>query len=323
MEILIYALIFYVIYIIITKLVVNKINNINDGLARITQGDLNVTIDESDTKEFASLSNDINLTVSSLKRLMEEEKERMQKDLTFAKKIQSSSLPSLFPAFPDIPYFDIYATMKTAKEVGGDFYDFYFCHKDILTFLIADVSGKGVPAAMFMMTAKTMIKNFSSARYDITEIVNNVNNELCCGNDAGMFVTSFIGQFNIKTGHIDYVNCGHNPPILIHDNKATYLDSKKDFVLAGLEEFNYQKQSLDLSAGDRLYLYTDGVTEAMNDKKELYSEPRLIDLFNKNLIDKTIYDTLKDIQNDIDVFANGAEQADDITMLEIIYNGGK
>lgn len=250
------------------------------------------------------------------------DKERIATELHVATQIQTSMLPCIFPAFPDRPEFDIYATMNAAKEVGGDFYDFFLIDKTHLAVVIADVSGKGVPAALFMVIAKTLIKNYAQLGAPPSEVFELVNNQLCETNDAGMFVTAFMGVWELETGKFTYVNAGHNPPLLSRaDKKYDWLEMSPGFVLAGMEETIYTQQETTLCPGDRLFLYTDGVTEAQNLAEELYSDQRLLGLFNSGaLLGKSPGEMLTLVRADIADFADGAEQADDITMLMLKIN---
>lgn len=205
--------------------------------------------------------------------------------------------------------------MITAKAVGGDFYDFYYVGQNRMAILIADVSGKGIPAAMFMMKSKTIIKGLMESGMPVNIAATEANKKLCEGNDENMFVTAWIAVINIKTGHVDYVNAGHNPPLIRKDNgKFEYLKAKNGFVFGGLDGFKYEKQSFDLKPGDKIYLYTDGVTEATDKNKELYGESRLLETIN-DLSEKTPKDLCKGILSSVNTFVGDAEQADDITML--------
>lgn len=249
------------------------------------------------------------------------EKERISAELNVATQIQADMLPRIFPAFPERKEFDIYATMAPAKEVGGDFYDFFLVDEDHLAVVIADVSGKGVPAALFMVIAKTIIKNHAQNKEGPAETFTHANEQLCEGNDAGLFVTTWMGVLEISTGKFSYVNAGHNPPLLKRAGGAyAWLKSRPGFVLAGMEGICYNETVLELAPGDQLYLYTDGVTEATNQDDELFGEDRLIAALNE-APDLTVYELLPKIKKRIDDFAGDAEQFDDITMLGLTYRG--
>jgi sigma-B regulation protein RsbU (phosphoserine phosphatase) len=211
--------------------------------------------------------------------------------------------------------------MHTAKEVGGDFYDFYFIDEDHLAFLIADVSGKGIPAAMFMMRSKTIIKSYAESGMSVEEVFTLANEKLCEGNDAGMFVTAWMGILNIRNGKVLFANAGHNHPLVKHsDGTFEYLKSRAGFVLAGMEGVRYRKNELVLEPGDAIYLYTDGVTEATDLNEELYGEDRLHSILEKYK-DETMEVICSEIKKDVDLFAGEAPQFDDITMLALKYNG--
>lgn len=250
------------------------------------------------------------------------EKERIGAELNVATQIQASMLPSIFPAFPTREEFDIYATMDPAKEVGGDFYDFFLVDEDHLAFVIADVSGKGVPAALFMVIAKTLIKNHTQTGKGPAEVLVETNNQLCENNDAGMFVTGWIGILEISSGKLIFANAGHNPPLLKRANgEFEYLRTRPGLVLAAMEGMMYQSFELQLEKGDMLYLYTDGVTEATDVQSELYGENRLKSVLDLNS-DKSPKELLLAVKGDIDRFVGEAPQFDDITML-CVKIGGK
>ena len=321
MEVIIFFALFVLIYFLIKKLIVNNIERINDSLAKITDGDLNEIVDVRSHVEFASLSDDINSTVDTLKKYIADAAARIDAELAFAKAIQHSALPSVFPPFPTRKEFDIWATMDTAKEVGGDFYDFYFVNKDTLAFLIADVSGKGIPAAMFMMNAKAVLKSYAESGLDVNKVFTLGNEKLCEGNDAGMFVTAWMGFLNTETGEVTFANAGHNPPLVRHaDGSFEYLKVRAGFVLAGMEGVKYRKNELQLAPGDIIYLYTDGVTEATNINDELYGEDRLLALLNANK-EASMEELCKLVKEDVFAFAGEAPQFDDITMLALKYCG--
>jgi len=317
MEILIFAALFTLIYFLIKKVIIDNLRKINGTLAEITDGNLNVTVDVRTNEEFASLSDDINQTVSTLKCYIAEAAARIDKELEFAKEIQYSALPSVFPPYPNRKDFEIYAHMITAKEVGGDFYDFYMLGDSTLAFMIADVSGKGIPAAMFMMQAKTIIKDLAESGLELSEIFMTANKKLCENNDAGMFVTAWMGILDLKTGRLKFVNAGHNPPLVRQaDGEFAYLKARGGMVLAGMDGIKYRQNELQLTPGDQIFLYTDGVTEATDKNNQLYGEERLLETVNRNIV----MDTRKlceAVKSDVDQFVGEAPQFDDITMLSV------
>lgn len=320
MQILVFGALFVLIYILVKHLVVDNIYQINESLSAITGGKLDTVVNVRSHMEFESLSNDINATVETLKRYISDAEARIDAELAFAKEIQHSALPSVFPPYPNHKEFDIWATMHTAKEVGGDFYDFYFVNEETLAFLIADVSGKGIPAALFMMKSKALLKSYAETGMSVEEVFIHANEELCEGNDAGMFVTAWMGMLNIKTGRIGFANAGHNPPLVKHaDGSFEYLRSRPNLVLAMMEEIPYRKNEVQLQSGDVIYLYTDGVTEAMNQQEELYGEERLSQILNANS-DAGPEELCAKVKADVDAFAGETPQFDDITMLCLRYH---
>ena len=252
-----------------------------------------------------------------LKAFIKERQDRMHKEMQVAKTIQASALPCVFPPYPNLLEFDIFAQMKTAKQVGGDFYDFFFLDNDHIAFLIADVSGKGIPAAMFMMTAKTTIRSIASSSNAPADILAKANARLAENNDADMFVTVWLGILAPKTGVLTYANAGHNFPIIKHEDKSVeWIRSKPSLVLAAMPNAKYKSFEITLKPGDTLFLYTDGVTEAVNTAMELYGEKRL-----ENVVIHSSGHVCSDVEADVLKFANGAEQADDMTMLALKYRG--
>lgn len=322
MEFVVFGMLFIVVYFLIKKLVVDNMAKINRSLAKITSGNLDTVVDVRTNEEFASLSDDINSTVLTLKRYIAEAAARIDKELEFAKTIQHSAIPTVFPPYPGHSEFDIYAAMDTAKEVGGDFYDFYFVGENKLGFLIADVSGKGIPAAMFMMTAKTIIKGYAESGKSVDEVFTIANEKLCESNEAGMFVTAWFGVLDLLTGKVEFVNAGHNPPLVRHkDSTFDYLKSKPSFVIAGMEGMKYRRNEFFLSPGDEIYLYTDGVTEATDSENRLYGEERLVRFLN-TLHGLSGEEICHAVKADVADFVGDAPQFDDITMLYLKYNGG-
>ncbi len=316
MEIIVFAVLFALVYLLIKKLVVENIHRINGTLAQITGGNLNVSVDVRTNEEFVSLSDDINSTVTTLKGYIAEAAARIDKELEIAKVIQSSTLPSVFPPYPDRTDFDIYATMDTAKEVGGDFYDFYLLDENRLAFLIADVSGKGITAAMFMMQAKSILKSCAEREGDVARILAAANDALCEGNDAEMFVTCWMGILNLATGELTFASAGHNPPVIRQGGETRFLEFRPGFVLGEIEHLNYRTGQLTLEPGDEIYLYTDGVTEATDAQLQLYGNDRLLAAM-KSAEGLSAQEVCRLVKADVDRFAGDAPQFDDITMLHL------
>lgn len=319
-EILVFALMFAFIYFVIKHAVVNQIKKINSSLAKITQGNLNETVDVRSSEEFASLSDDINSTVTTLKGYISEAERRMEAELEFAHTIQHSALPSVFPAYPNRNDFDIYASMDTAKEVGGDFYDFYMCDGDKkMCILIADVSGKGIPAAMFMMRAKSILKSLTDSGLSATNAFSVANDTLCSGNDANMFVTAWEGVIDLESGKMPFACAGHNPPAVRRkDGYFQLLRTKAGLVLAAMEGAVYRENEYTFEEGDQIFLYTDGVTEATNKDNELFGEDRMLEALN-SATDKSAEGLCRAVKDAVDRFVGDAPQFDDITMLAFCY----
>ena len=321
MQIVVFAALFIMIFILVKRLVVNNIYRINDSLSAITEGNLDTVVEVRSHVEFEDLSNDINTTVDTLKRYIADAAARIDAELAFAKAIQHAALPSVFPPYPGRKEFDIHAAMYTAREVGGDFYDFYFVDEDTLAFLVADVSGKGIPAAMFMMQSKTLLKSCAESGMPIEQVLTTANEKLCEGNDAGMFVTAWMGLLNVRTGLVTFANAGHNPPLVKRaDGSWAYHKTRAGLVLAGMEGIRYRRFELQLEPGDTIYLYTDGVTEATNVEEKLYGDARLLALLNR-MQGGSAREICEAVKADVDAFAGKAEQFDDITMLCLTWHG--
>lgn len=245
------------------------------------------------------------------------EKERISAELNVATQIQASMLPSIFPDFVDRPEFKIFATMLPAREVGGDFYDFFLLDENRLAFVIADVSGKGIPAALFMVITKTLIKNQAQSGYGPDQIFTTVNQQLCENNDANMFVTAWLGIYDLRSGKLSWVNAGHNPPLLRRrEGTYEYLQSRPGFVLGGMSGLSYKASECLLETGDRLFLYTDGITEATDTNLQLYGEGRLQETLNR-IGPLSPSETVPALLADIDDFVGEAPQFDDMAMIAI------
>ena len=242
-------------------------------------------------------------------------KERMESELNVGRDIQMSMLPLNFPAFPDREEFDIYAALQPAREVGGDFYDFFFVDEDWLCFCVGDVSGKGVPAALFMAVTKTLIKSKSTQGLGPGVVLNRVNDDLALDNASSMFVTLFIGTLNVRTGELIYANAGHNPPYVKHlDGGIKRLDARHGPVVGAMEGMEYGEDRLRLNGGDLLLVYTDGVTEAMNASQELFGEKRLADMLTSYPYE-SVEDVVQATVGTVELFEDGADRADDVTVL--------
>lgn len=265
---------------------------------------------------FKKMALDIDAYINNLTAVMSEN-ERIATELNVARQIQADMLPKFFPAFPWRDEFEVYATMQPAKEIGGDFYDFFLVDDDHLCVVIGDVSGKGIPAALFMVIAKNLINNRAANGEEPEKVFKNVNNQLCEGNENAMFVTAWLGVFEISTGKVIFVNAGHNPPLIMRRNGAgEYLNMQKSLMLAGMGGTNYKQAEFQLCRGDTLFLYTDGVTEANNVKGELYGSKRLLDALG-NMSNLSPQNILGGLKSDIEEFTEGEPQFDDIAMLAL------
>lgn len=314
-------------YFLISKLINTPLKRLTEDVAQLGHGNLDVKIDVKTKDELGLFAQAFNKMTVELKESIEAAareraaKERIGAELNVASKIQASLLPRIFPPFPERPEFDIYATMLPAKEVGGDFYDFFLIDENRLAVVIADVSDKGVPAALFMVIAKTLIKNNTQQGKSPKEVFETVNNILCENNDNDMFVTAFMGILDIPAGRFSYVNAGHNPPLIKRaEGNFEWLPTEPGFVLAGMEGEVYRQDEIILGRGDMLYLYTDGVTEAVNANNQLFTEMKLLMAANKYK-NCGLKDFLMCIKSEVDSFADNVEQADDITMLVIKLTG--
>lgn len=245
------------------------------------------------------------------------EKERIEAELDVARRIQESMLPSIFPAYPHREEFDIFASMNPAKEVGGDFYDFFLIDDTHMALIMADVSGKGIPGALFMMISKILLKTHTNKGMEPPEIAFEVNNLLYENNEVEMFVTVWLGIMDLETGHVQAINGGHEYPLIRRaGGEFELMKDAHSFVLGGFEDMKFKKYEFDLNAGDCLFLYTDGVPEATNSENELYGMNRALAALNRDpsLNPESLIQVLSE---DIDEFVGEAPQADDITMMGV------
>ena len=248
------------------------------------------------------------------------EKERISTELRMARQIQEGMIPSVFPAFPDRTEFDIYASMEPAREVGGDFYDFFLIDEDHLGILIADVSGKGIPAALFMMISKVILQSCAMLGRSAGEILTKTNEGLCSSNRLEMFVTVWLGILEISTGRITAANAGHEYPVLKQGERFELLKDRHGLVIGGMEGIQYREYIIALRPGDKLFIYTDGVPEAINRNRELFGVNRMVSALNRNP-DGTPQEILAEVRLAVKQFSGDAEPFDDMTMLCLEYRG--
>ena len=307
---------------LVKRTVVRPVDEVAGTLSEITNGNLDRRMDVRASREFDRISDEVNATVDALKAHIAREAARIDEELGYARDIQRSALPTLSKEFTEQPEFSLHAFMGTAKEVGGDFYDFYMLDRRTLAFVVADVSGKGIPAAMFMMRGKTTLRDCAERAEDIGHAMAYANDRLYEGNEAGMFITAWMGFLDIETGTVRFANAGHNPPVLIRDGRAGYLEMEADLILGIMDEGEYETQTLALQRDDVLLLYTDGVTEATNEQNELFGEARLLKALDgvkpQDDVCRTVCERVKAA---LKGFVGSSPQADDITMLCLQYTG--
>ena len=317
-----------VVIVFIARSITRPLSVLAGAAEDIAKGNLDVSIPEIRTRdEVGQLAQSFNYMKQSLKQYIADLtettalKERMESELQIAHDIQMGILPKIFPPFPEMPEFDLYATIEPAREVGGDLFDFFFLDDDHLCFNVGDVSGKGVPASLFMAITKTLIKTRATKGTTPEIVLNQVNQDLSEDNPSLLFVTLFLGIFNIKDGTIEYCNGGHNPPYIIRESgEIEAVEMTGGLALGVMEDFSFQSKRIVLNKGDAIYIYSDGVTEAMNSRHELFSEARLEGVLKK-LKGLPVGDILAGVTEKIREFSQGEPQTDDITMMIIQYNG--
>ncbi len=314
-NIVLFTIIFLLVSWLLQHVVIKGIYSVNSSLSEITNGNLDEEVKVHTTTEFRDLSFGINATVAALKRSIENEAKRIDAELEMGRTIQSSVLPV---DFPKTPFYTLAAKMYTAKEVGGDFYDFFMLDEYRLAMIMADVSGKGITAALYMMNAKALLKELLHTCASPDEAFKRVNLELCANNQAHMFLTAFLAILDTRTGELACVNAGHNPPAWRHDGAPWELLKIKHSVALGVSpKAKYTTVMVDLHPSDRLLLYTDGVTEAMSPTHEQFGEARLLTFLNE--LPATGEELLTYIRHELNIFANGTPQSDDITLLALDY----
>lgn len=318
-DILLFTVIFLLISMLVQSLVMSNLIKVNKSLNKITQGELDEKVDAYSSAEFALLSEDINMTVDALKGYIEAAEKKNEQELLLAKTIQESALPHNFD-FSNRP-FDLFATMDPAREVGGDFYDFFFMDQDRFALVIADVSDKGIPAALFMMQSKRALHGLYETGKTLTEGIKSVNEELCRGNDVDMFVTVWMCIIDLKTGVANCVNAGHEyPAIKRRGGDYELLKDRHSLPLGAMAETEFHEYELKLEPGDCIYVYTDGVPDAINSERKQYGTGRMINALNMNK-DRSMEELLPAVKRDLDEFAGGEQQFDDVTMLGFRYEG--
>lgn len=298
--------------------------------AEIADGNFEVSLPKVTTHDemqelrsaFGHMQTDLKTYMENLKNTTTA-KEKIESELRIAREIQMGMIPKIFPPFPDVKEIDLYAMLLPAREVGGDLYDFFMIDDEHLCFAIGDVSGKGVPASLFMAVTRTLLRSVSPNELSTTTIVESLNNALAYGNEASMFVTFFIGIINLKTGKLKYTNAGHNPPVMISDGtQCDYFEPTSEIPIGIYEDFSYSEHERLLQRGDIVFLYTDGVTEAEDCHEVLYSDERLL----ATVMNEKVYspkEIIERVKADVAVHVEGFQQSDDLTMLSVIYHGTK
>ena len=305
---------------ILAKRISNPIVRLSNDAKRIGMGDEDRELISHTGDEIEDLASTFNQMVRDIKRITGD-KERISTELELAKRIQNSLLPRTFSAVADRGDLELYASMLPCTEVGGDFYDFFFINEETFAFVMADVSGSGVPASLFMVITRTLIRNNAMNGLPPCEVFVNVNRILCEHNMESIFVTAFMGYLDLPTGELTYVNAGHNPPLLRRDGFFAWLKINPGFILAGDDMMTYRQSTITLSKDEMILLYTDGITEAMNPEYELYGEERFFELLNEEPLLKP-KDLIHKVIRQVEQYAGGSNQADDITIMAIQYIGG-
>ena len=296
----------------VSGLVSENMENLNDFHVDIHTGDEIESISDA----FTAMTKELDGYINNLAEVTKE-KERIGTELELATKIQADMLPSIFPAFPDRSEFDIYGSMTPAKEVGGDFYDFFLLDEDHLGLVIADVSGKGVPAALFMMMSKILVNNYATIGGTPAEVLERTNDQICKNNTEDMFVTVWFGILTISTGKVIAANAGHEYPIIKAPNgKFELFKEKHGFVVGGMEGMKYTDYEFTLEKGATLLVYTDGVPEATNAEDKQYGTDRMLEALNRNP-EATPEELLRSLKQSVDDFVGAAPQFDDLTMLAL------
>ncbi|MDD5167489.1 MAG: SpoIIE family protein phosphatase [Syntrophales bacterium] len=320
--------ILFIVIVAISGTITRPLRDLAEKAGEIARGNLDIDVPRAkSTDEVGELSNSFSNMQSALKEYISDlaettaAKERIESELKIAHTIQMSFLPKKFPPFPEKDAFEIYATLEPAKEVGGDLYDFFLIDDDHLFFSIGDVSGKGVPAALFMAVTKTLVKGIAGRDMAPSDILTAVNTELCIDNDSSMFVTFFCGILNFRTGKLLFSNAGHNPPVFIGaTGTARWLDMPDGLILGVMEDAGFETAQIDMKPGDTLLLYTDGITEAMNAEKHVFSDPALLTAVESCRYGSAV-SLVEGVIAAVKAFAGNEPPSDDLTLLAIKFKG--
>ena len=320
-------------YALLQNSVLNPIKEISDAASKMVtylQDNERISIDvhthdeiEDLAQSFISMNDELHTYIRDLAEVTAE-KERIGAELNVATQIQADMLPRIFPPFPERDEFDLFASMNPAKEVGGDFYDYFLIDDDHLALVIADVSGKGVPAALFMVIAKALIKNHAQlGEYSPAKVLMQTNDQLCEGNEAELFVTVWLAVLQISTGKGVAANAGHEHPVLRHkDGQFAFVKYRHSPAVATMEGMRFREHEFELLPGDSLFVYTDGVPEATNAQDELFGEERLLEALNEHP-DASPEELLHNVRSAVDAFVGDAPQFDDLTMIGFHYYGAQ
>ena len=294
----------------------------------IAQGNFNTELPQINTKDemkelhdsFEFMQKELGNYIVNLKETTSA-KEKIESELRIAKEIQMGMIPHIFPPFPNLPEIDLFASLESAKEVGGDLYDFFLVDEYRLCFAIGDVSGKGIPASLFMAVTRTLLRSVADKTKNTAEIVSSINKTLSFNNESNMFVTFFLGILDIRNGELKYCNAGHNPPVLIRNRTdVNYFKITKAIPVGLFDDFAYTEESIFIEANDQIFLYTDGLTEAEDVNNHLFGDDRLLEVLRKNAASSP-KQLIRETMADVSLHVNGYVQSDDLTMMSIIYNG--
>ncbi len=316
------------IIILISRNITSPLRSLNNASRKIAGGNFDVELPVIKTRDelkdlrdsFDYMQNQLAEYIVNLKETTSA-REKIESELRIAREIQMGMIPHIFPPFPNLSQIDLYAMLKPAKEVGGDLYDFFLLNGNYLCFTIGDVSGKGVPASLFMAVTRTLLRSMASKLSSPASFVDSLNESLSYNNESSMFVTTFVGILNLQSGEVHYTNAGHNPPVIIRaDGKTEMLDISGLIPVGLFRDFKYTESSFTLNKGDKLFLYTDGITEAEDAEKNLFSEERLMDIL-KNSAGEDPAALIHKVMENITLHVGDNLQSDDITMMSIIFYG--